>query len=155
MGTHRVSVHVAAPPDRVFGLWIDLDRMKDWVGGVTRVSDVTGPVAQAGTTYTVWFGPMASRTEVLEADPPRFLRTRFGSRVLAGESSARFEAEGDGTRIEQEFRTRGLISGIMGRVFATGSYHGTFQGELNTFARLAEAEHASPNGREQPPAAPG
>lgn len=143
MGTHRVSAHVAAPPDRVFGLWIDLDRMKDWVGGVTRVTDVSGPVAQAGTTYTVWFGRMASRTEVLEADPPRYFRTRFGNRILAGESSARFQADGEGTRIEQEFRTRGLISGIMGRFFALGSYRGTFQGELNTFARLAEAEEAT------------
>jgi hypothetical protein len=116
MGTHRLSVHVPAPPDRVFGLWIDLDRMKDWVGGVTRVTDVTGPVAQAGTTYTVWFGPMASRTEVLEAD---------------------------------------LISGLMGRIFAIGSYHGTFQGELNTFARLVEAEEANPKGHVRPPAAPG
>jgi uncharacterized protein YndB with AHSA1/START domain len=155
MGLHKVSVHVAAAPDRVFGLWIDLDRMKDWVGGVTRVTDLTGPVAQAGTTYTVWFGRLASRTEVLEADPPRVLRTRFGSRVLSGESSARFEAEGDGTRIDQEFRTRGLISGVMGRLFAMGSYNGSFQGELNTFARLVEAENASPNGRGQLPAPPG
>jgi len=143
MGTHRVSVHVAAPPARVFGLWTDLDRMKDWVGGVTRVTDLTGPVAQAGTTYTVWFGPMASRTEVLEADPPRFLRTRFGTRVLAGESSARFEPDGDGTRIDQEFRTRGLIPNVMGHIFAMGSYRGSFQGELNAFARIAEAEEAS------------
>jgi len=143
MGTHRVSVHVAVSPDRVFGLWIDLDRMKDWVGGVSRITDLTGPVAQAGTTYTVWFGPMASRTEVLEADPPRFLRTRFGTWLLAGESSARFEPEGDGTRIDQEFRTRGLIPGIMGRIFAIGSYHGTFQGELNAFARIAETDEAT------------
>lgn len=143
MGRHRVSVHVAASPDRVFGLWIDLDRMKDWVGGVTRITDLTGPVAQAGTTYTVWFGPMASRTEVLEADSPSYLRTRFGTWLLAGESSVRFEAVGDGTRIDQEFRTRGLIPGIMGRIFAIGSYHGTFQGELNAFARIAEAEEAT------------
>ena len=154
MGVHRVSAHVAAPPDHVFSLWTDLDRMKDWVGGVTRVSDVTGPVAQAGTTYTVWFGRMASRTEVLEADPPRLFRTRFGSRVLAGESSARFEPEGDGTRIDQEFRTTGLIANIMGRIFAFGSYRGTFQGELNAFARIAEAESASQNGQAPRPAAP-
>jgi len=140
MGRHRVSAHVAAPPEHVFGLWIDLDRMKDWVGGVTRVSDVSGPVAQAGTTYTVWFGRMRSRTEVIEADPPRFLRTRFGNRLLAGESSVRFEPEGDGTRIDQEFQTAGLIPNIMGRIFAMGSYHGTFQGELNEFARVAAAE---------------
>ncbi len=143
MGTHRVSVHVAAPPDGVFELWIDLDRMRDWVGGVTRISDVTGPVAQAGTTYTVWFGPMGSRTEVLEADPPHFLRTRFGTWLLAGETSVRFEPDGNGTRIDQEFRTKGVIPNIMGRIFAMGSYRGSFQGELNEFARIAESEEAS------------
>ena len=146
MGTHRLSVHVAAPPERVFGLWTDLDRMKDWVGGVTRVTDVTGPVARAGTTYIVWFGRMASRTEVLEADAPRYLRTRFRSQVLAGESSVRFESEANGTRIDQVFQTKGLIPEIMGRIFAIGSYHGTFQGELNTFARLAEAQEATASG---------
>lgn len=143
MSTHRVSANVAAPPEHVFRIWTDLDRMKDWVGGVTRITDLSGPVAQAGTTYTVWFGPLASRTEVLEADPPRFLRTRFGTWLLAGESSVRFEAAGDGTRIDQEFRTKGLIPNIMGRIFAMGSYRGSFQGELNEFARIAEAEAGS------------
>jgi uncharacterized protein YndB with AHSA1/START domain len=140
MGTHHVAVHVAASPEQVFRRWIDLDRMKDWVGGVTKVTDVTGPVDQAGTRYTVWFGPMASRTEVIEADPPRFLRTRFRSRTLAGESSAKFEPEGDGTRITQEFRTDGRIAAIFGWLFSLGSYNGSFQGELNKFARLVETE---------------
>jgi uncharacterized protein YndB with AHSA1/START domain len=140
MGKHRVNAHVAAAPERVFALWTDLDRMKDWVGGVTRISDVSGPVTQAGTTYTVWFGRMASRSEVLEADPPRFLRTRFGNGLLAGESIVRFEPEGSGTRIDQEFQTIGLIPNIMGRIFAMGSYRGSFQGELNEFARIAASE---------------
>jgi uncharacterized protein YndB with AHSA1/START domain len=140
MGTHRVTVHVAAPPDTVFRLWTDLDRLKEWVGGVTKVTDVTGPIDRPGTRYTVWFGRMPSGTEVLEADPPRFLRTRFRSRVLGGETKATFEPEADGTRITQEFRTDGWIAGIAGRIFSMGSYHGSFQGELNTFARLAETE---------------
>jgi len=143
MGTHRLTVHVAAPPDGVFQLWTELDRMKDWVGGVTNVTDVTGPVGRAGTRYTVRFGRMASRTEVLEADPPRFLRTRFRSRLLGGETTATFEPEGDGTRIVQEFRTEGLIAAIAGWIFSRGSYRGSFQGELNDFARLAAAEAAS------------
>jgi uncharacterized protein YndB with AHSA1/START domain len=143
MGTHRLTVHVAAPPGAVFQLWTDLGRMKDWVGGVTNVTDVTGPVGQAGTRYTVWFGRMASRTEVLEADPPRFLRTRFRSRLLGGETTATFEPEGDGTRIVQEFRTEGLIAAIAGWIFSRGSYRGSFQGELNDFARLAETEAAT------------
>ena len=33
MPTHRLSAYAAAPPERVFDLWIDLDRMPDWVGG--------------------------------------------------------------------------------------------------------------------------
>ena len=143
MGTHRLSVHVAAPPEDVFRLWTDLERMQEWVGGVTNVTDVTGPVGQTGTRYTVWFGRMASQTEVLEADPPRFLRTRFRSRLLGGETTATFEPEGDGTRIVQEFRTEGLVAAIAGWIFSRGSYRGSFQGELNDFARLAEAEAAS------------
>ena len=143
MGTHQLTVHVAAPPDVVFELWTDLDRMQEWVGGVTNVTDVTGPVGRAGTRYTVWFGRMASRTEVLEADPPRFLRTRFRSRLLGGETTAAFEPEGDGTRIVQEFRTEGLVAAIAGWIFSRGSYRGSFQGELNDFARLAETEAAT------------
>lgn len=140
MGTFRFTVKVAAPPDRVFRLWTDLDRMKEWVGGVTGVTDVTGPVAQAGTGYTVRFGRMQSRTTVLEADPPRHLRTRFRSWLLSGETTANFEPEGDGTRITQEFRTEGLIAAIAARIFSMGSYRGSFQGELNAFARLAGSE---------------
>ena len=143
MGTHRLSVHVAAPPEDVFRLWTDLERMQEWVGGVTNVTDVTGPVVRAGTHYTVWFGRMASRTEVLEADPPRFIRTRFRSRLLGGETTATFEPEGDGTRIVQTFRTEGLIAAIAGWIFSRGSYRGSFQGELNDFARLAATEAAS------------
>jgi uncharacterized protein YndB with AHSA1/START domain len=140
MGTHRLSVHVAAPPEHVFDLWTNLDRMKEWVGGVTKVSDVTGPVDRAGTRYTVWFGRMRSQTEVLEAERPRFFRTRFGNSILRGEASATFEPEADGTRIDQEFRTDGLIAAIAAWIFAQGSYRGSFQGELNAFAKIAERD---------------
>ena len=143
VGSARFTVHVAAPRDEVFRLWTNLDRMAEWVGGVTSVTDVTGPVGQVGTRYTVWFGRMASRTKVLEADPPRFLRTRFRSPLLGGESQATFDPEGNGTRITQEFRTEGVIAAIAGWIFSRGSYRGSFQGELNTFARLAEAETAA------------
>lgn len=140
MSMYRFTVPIAAPPDRVFDLWTDLDRMKEWVGGVTKVTDVSGPLDRAGTRYTVWFGSMQSRTEVLEVERPRMIRTRFGNRVLKGQSIATFEPDGAGTRLTQEFRTEGLISAVMARIFATGSWGGSFQGELNAFAALAERE---------------
>lgn len=138
MGVYRFETRTGASPERAFALWTDLDRMTEWVGGVTKVTDVSGPVDRAGTTYTVHFGGMKSRTEVLEAERPLRFRTRFGNLILKGENAATFEPDGDGTRIRQEFRTRGVISAIFARIFASGSYNGSFQGELEAFARLAE-----------------
>jgi hypothetical protein len=83
---------------------------------------------------------MASPTEVLAADRPRHIRTRFGNAILKGESDVTFEAEGGGTRIHQVFMTRGFIAAIFGRLFAMGSYRGSFRGELETFRKLVERE---------------
>ena len=137
----RLSVHVAASPQETFDLFTNLDRMHEWVGGVTAVTDVTGPVDQIGTRYTTWFGKMSSPTVVVAADPAHLFRTSFGNRILRGEAQATFEPEGDGTMLVQEFWTHGLISAVLGRLFAIGSWKGSFQGELNTFARIAGAQH--------------
>ena len=144
MAEYRFTILIDAPPAHVFDLWTDLDRIPDWIEGVTRVSDTTGPADRSGTRYTVWFGRMASRTEVLEADPPHRIRTRFGNALLKGETTATFEPDGDRTRLVQVFRTHGLISGAMARIFATGSYRGSFRGELETFRRIAEQEGRTP-----------
>ena len=143
MAEHRISIDIAASPDEVFALWMDLDRMKEWVGGVTRVTDVSGPIDVAGTRYTVRFGPMKSPTEILEVDRPHHVRTRFGNLILKGESDVRFEPIPNGTRLTQVFRTRGFISAVTGRLFAAGSYEGSFKGELETFRTIAERESAS------------
>ena len=86
------------------------------------------------------FGKMSSPTEVIAVERPRLFRTRFGNRILRGESQAIFEPDGNGTRVTQDFWTKGVISGVMARLFASGSYKGSFRGELNDFARIASAE---------------
>jgi uncharacterized protein YndB with AHSA1/START domain len=140
VGRYRFSVLIMAPPDRVFDLWTNLDRMKEWVGGVTKVTQVTGPSSMAGTRYTVWFGGMRSQTEVLESVRPWRHRTKFGNRLLRGENTATFEADGAGTRVLEELRSEGFVAGVAARIFAVGSYRGSFQGELNEFARIAEQD---------------
>lgn len=144
MATYRFEVLIDAPPDRVFALWMDLDRMKEWVGGVTGVTDITGPIDRVGTRYTVRFGRMRSPTQILEVERPRHVRTSFGNVVLKGESAVTFEPEGEGTRLVQEFRTRGVVSAVFARLFATGSYKGSFRGELEAFRQIAETEAALP-----------
>ena len=146
MAHYTISTHVAAPIDEVFALWTNVQRMGDWVGGVTDVTDVSGPVDRAGTTYVVHFGPVKSPTEILEVERPRRFATKFGSWVLRGRSSATFEPEHDGTRVTQEFDTVGRISAISAWIFSRGSYEGSFRGELEKFARIAEREAASRQG---------
>ena len=138
MAEYQFSVEIAAPVEQVFDLWTNLDRTHEWIEGISRVTDVTGPPDRAGTRYTLWFGSMGSPSEILEAERPRYLRTRFGNRMLRGETRVTFESTEAGTRLTQAFRTEGLIPAISARIFATGSYKGSFRGELNVFARIAE-----------------
>ena len=140
MAHYTFTVDIAAPVERVFDLWTDPDRWREWIGGVSKVTDVTGPPDQAGTRYTIWFGRMRSPSEILEAERPRRVRTRFGNRMLRGETTVTFEPTATGTRLTQEFRTEGLIPAISARIFALGSYKGSFRGELATFVRIAERE---------------
>jgi uncharacterized protein YndB with AHSA1/START domain len=140
MAHYTFSIHVAASPEQVFDLWTNLRRMGEWVGGVTGVTDVSGPVDRVGTTYVVHFGPVKSPTEVLETERPRRFATRFGSWILRGRSSATFEPDGDGTRLTQEFETVGWVSAVSSWLFSRGSYEGSFRGELEKFGRIAERE---------------
>jgi uncharacterized protein YndB with AHSA1/START domain len=146
MGEYRFTVHVNAPPEQVFDLWVDPDRAPEWIRGLTAVTDRVGRPGTAGARYVSNFGRMRSPTEVLAAERPRHIRTKFGSWLLRGENEATFTPDGDGTRLDQVFRTTGLISAISARIFATGSYTGSFQGELDHFARLAAAEARAPAG---------
>ena len=146
MARYTITTLVSAPAEHVFALWTSLERMGEWVGGVTGVSDVSGSVDEVGTTYVVHFGPVKSPTEILEVDRPRLFATRFGSWILRGRSSATFETEADGTRITQTFETVGLVSAISSWIFSRGSYEGSFRGELEKFARLAEGEAPPPPG---------
>lgn len=140
MGHHRFSAHVNAPREQVFALWVNLDRLHEWLVGLSRITDVTGSPDQVGTRYTAWFGRSKSPTEVLDADRPRLIRTRFGSGLLAGTTQTTFEEEDGGTLLTEEFWTEGFIPGIAGRIFSMGSWKGSFRGELNTFVKIAERE---------------
>jgi uncharacterized protein YndB with AHSA1/START domain len=141
VGRHRYSTHVKAPPEVVFDLWTNVERMPEWIGGVTDVVDVSGPVDVAGTRYTVMFGGKTkSPTEVLDAERPRRFVTHFGNWVLRGRNSATFEPENDGTRLAVTLDTEGIFPAVMAWIFSFGTWRGSFRGELQHFATLAEAE---------------
>jgi len=140
MGRHTYSQHIDAPPEVAFDLWTNLGRQREWIGGVTEVVDVTGPVDVAGTTYTVMFGSTRSPTKVLEAERPRQFVVHFGNWILRGRNSATFEPDDGGTLVTVTLDTEGILAAITARIFSLGSWKGSFRGELAHFGRLAEIE---------------
>jgi hypothetical protein len=118
--------------------------MAEWVGGVKDVVDRSGPVDEVGSSYVVRFGSWAtSPTTVIGAERPSRFATRFGNRLLRGEHDTTFQDVSGRTRLTQEFRIHGLLPRLMARIWATGSYKGTFRGELNEFKRICEREAAA------------
>jgi uncharacterized protein YndB with AHSA1/START domain len=141
MSRYTFVVDIKAPRDQVFDLWTNLDRAPEWIGGMAGVSDVSGPVDQAGTTYVTRFGNWAkSLTTVVDAERPSRFRVKFGNWLLRGENAATFEETSTGTRLTQTFDTVGIIPAISARIWATGSYKGSFRGELETFKKICERE---------------
>lgn len=145
MARYTFESHVDAPPEVVFDLWTNIDRMHEWIRGVTGVEDRTGPIDVIGSRYTVRFGPVRSPTQVIEADRPRSFATKFGNFYLRGRNRTTFEPDGAGTRLTQTFETEGLIPAVTSWLWSRGSYQGSFRGELEHFVRLVEAEARTPN----------
>jgi uncharacterized protein YndB with AHSA1/START domain len=146
MARFEFTTSIAASPEQCFALWIDLDRAHEWLRGMGKVTDVTGPLDQPGTSYVMWFSGRPTRNEVLEVQRPRLFRSHIGGSLFRGTNEARFDPEDGGTRLTQRFETEGLPSSIVVRIFATGSWPGSFRAELETFKRIAERD-----AREEPP----
>ncbi|HZT66230.1 MAG TPA: SRPBCC family protein [Acidimicrobiales bacterium] len=106
----QVSLYVNAPPDKVWSLLADLDRMGEWSPECYRVEWLDGASnpARAGARFKGWnrYGPMrwSMTCEVKSAEPDRVLSW---STVQKGRELAtwtyRLEPEGPGTNITESF----------------------------------------------------
>src|SRR6266498_1547606 len=98
MGAYRYAIWIAASPERVYGLYTDLD----------RVADVSGDPSRAGATYTVRRGRSAVRSEVIVAErPTRHVVRMDGLLGLRAEIFSQFAPEGQGTRLTIGLDARG------------------------------------------------
>ena len=145
MARFEFRVSVDAPPERVFDLWTDLDRAREWLVGLSKITDRTGPVDHPGSSYVMWFSGRPAPVEVLEVERPRRISSRLKGGLFRGMIGATFDPEADGTRITQWSEPEGLGPTIAAWVFSQGSWRGSFRGELNTFKRIAEREAREAN----------
>jgi len=70
VGRYRITRSIDADPDAVFRAFIDPATVSDWMSA-SAVTDATGPLAAAGTNYTLVIrGPWRFRTTVVRSEPP-------------------------------------------------------------------------------------
>ena len=138
---HTFTIGIAAPVDVVFDLWTNLERMREWTGGVTKVTGPTGPMDRVGTRYSVWFGGMESRTEVIDAERPK----RFGTRREPDPARHEHHLVRTGRHRHDPdpgVRDRGPRRRVHGPDFRPRVVQGQLRGELEAFRRIAETEAA-------------
>jgi polyketide cyclase/dehydrase/lipid transport protein len=143
MAQHTFTIDIAAPPETVYDIWVDPERSLEWTEGLTKVTDISGELGRAGTSYRAWFGPTASRVQVVVGERPRRFAWQVRLGPIAAEFDSSFEPSSSGTMMTETVRTTGLISWLWNRVLSTGSYRGSFRGELRAFARICEREARS------------
>ena len=69
---------IGAPPDEVFGLYMDLDRRSEWNPSARGLLEQTGELNQPGSRYVfdTAFGPF--EVHLLQVEPPRLVQLREG-----------------------------------------------------------------------------
>ena len=118
MGHRDLSVDIQAPPERVYALLTDPDRLPDWMVGLKSVA-TTGPLDRPGTRATLRFGgPWTVRAEVLAAEPG--VRHQSRAKEMLGfvtcTTTVDFRPVGTGTRLEVAY-DYAVAGGPLGRRF--------------------------------------
>jgi uncharacterized protein YndB with AHSA1/START domain len=111
MGDRHVSMIINAPPERVFKLYTDPARARDWLSGVREVR-ATGPPDQPGSRAVITYRwPFTMTAEVLRAEPPHLhvqrLKELLG--LVTCTTTARFRPVEGATelRLEMDYRVAG------------------------------------------------
>ena len=133
---------IAAPPERVYDLCTDLDRVAEWQEGHPRIIDRSGEQSRGGSTYTTRRGPSAARSEVIVAErPTKHVVETHGALGLRAVISSRFVPEDLGTRMTVALDAR-WGRPMVGRVLEKAIFAPrTAKRELAKLKEIAEREH--------------
>jgi uncharacterized membrane protein len=148
MGHVRETLHIDAPPDRVWALGTDPSRYPEWQAGLVEVRDISGPLDRVGSKYTAVYQVMGRRlegtTEVTKLEPGKLIEER-GSIVGGGPavSTIRIEPLSGGTDMTFELDYElpgGLIGDIANKLFMERAIERQIRHSNENFKALAEAK---------------
>jgi uncharacterized protein YndB with AHSA1/START domain len=136
-----VEAHSAAPPETVFEVVADGSRWQDWAGpAVPRSSwQVGAPAGGIGAVRRLGLGPLSSREEIVEHDPPHRLAyaLRSGEGLHHYRATVDLQAQpGGGTDIVWSGTVDTAVPGLAGPLVAL--FRRLVAGFATRLARQAE-----------------
>ena len=122
----RHSIHIEAPPETVWMIGRDPERMPEWNTTVVSVKDAEGPLDTPGGHFTavskIAGRPLDITWQIEEVEIPRFF-VATATTPLGGSARQRvdYEPDGTGTRvtIDMEYEIApGLLGQLLSKAFA-------------------------------------
>lgn len=145
VGHRDVTLQVRTPPDRLYALLVDADRLGDWMIGLKSV-ETTGPLDRPGSTATLRFGgPFRVTSTVIDTRPgvSHQQRAREMLGLVTCTTTTRLEPDGAGTRLDVAFDYV-VAGGPVGRLFE-GMVGDEMAGRAGKeYARLKSLAEAGP-----------
>ena len=141
VGSQSYSVWIAAPPERVYDLYTNVDRIAEWQEGDPKITRLSGDGKGAGSTYLSRRGRFSSQFEVITADRPTSHVVEFnGPAGLRAALTAEFSTANEGTQLTLNLNAR-WRSPFLGRILEQVIFNRrTANRELGNLKGLAERE---------------
>lgn len=148
MGHVVNSIHIDAPPERVFELISDARRFPEWGTNVIEVKDVSGPQDRVGASYTAVMRfagrRMEGRWEITRVEKPSYVEQK-GTALGGGDATAinRLEPAGGGTDITFELDYElpgGFVGDLADRLFVERAIERGVKHNGDNLKAICEAE---------------
>lgn len=147
MSEVQVSRTIAAPVERVWEVFTDLDHAEERLSGVDRIERLTPSGFKVGTTWretrTLHGNTATEQLTVTLVEPPQRYLVEARSKGTHYRSEFTFTPEGDGTLVRMTFgaEPHGTMGKVVGAVFGglmSRSVTKSMQQDLDDLADAAE-----------------
>ena len=151
MASVRREIEIAAPPERVWALLSDPERLSQYNVTIVEVRDPTGPLDQVGSSYDavakVYGRRIEGRWEVIDVTPMRrILQRGTGAAGAKATVNGTIEPSGDGTRagVEVDYQLpAGFLGEVANKLFIERSVERDVRHTLENLKELVESETSS------------
>lgn len=144
----RSEIEIAAPPERVWEVLVDPDRLPQYNVTIVEVSDATGRLDQVGSTYRavtkVYGRRIEGPWEVTEVTPMhRIVQRGSGAGGASATVNGTVEPSGDGTQaaVEVDYQLpAGFVGAVANKLFVERSVERDVRHTMENLKALVESE---------------